>query len=51
MLQSMGLQRVGHNSATEQQQQSREIEDLRECHELKAKGKESTEKLKIITEE
>ena len=51
VLQSMGLQRVRHNSATEQQQQSREIEYLRECHELKAKGKESTEKLKIITEE
>ena len=49
----MGLQRVGHDSVTQQQQQqSREIgEYLREWHDLKAKGKESTEKLKIITEE
>ena len=52
MLQSMGLQRVGHDSETEQQEQSRETgEYLREWHDLKAKGKESTEKLKIITEE
>ena len=49
----MGLQRVRHDSVIQQQQQqSREIgEYLREWHDLKAKGKESTEKLKIIIEE
>ena len=53
MQQSMGLQRVRHDSVIQHhQQQSIEIgEYLREWHDLKAKGKESTEKLKIITEE